>query len=152
MLQRNVVADNLGTRLKTFQHPVLDNKATEVLVEHTESGMSILKVKLYGQDGAYVIEDRPLGPNHSMPGLLLTVNGIDQSLWIESAYIKSDYQGQHIGTDFVTYLEQSARATYLKRISLVADDLTSAFRYWSAKHGFIAVDETRPFLMEKRLD
>ena len=66
---------------------MIDPNATTVDVQPSESSPCILEVRLYDSNGTYVIEDQPLIPGHTLPGMLFNVGRTGRDIHIENAYI-----------------------------------------------------------------
>ncbi|GEM_PF-2058408 len=137
-------------RIKRFSHPVVDCARTKVITDITPK-QSSLEVQLYDHQGDYLLQDSIIGAGYTFPGLLLTLHPREKEIRIESIYVKPEYYGQGLGTAFVREMMDGARKERYEKMRVVADVETNALLYWTRVHGFNAVDELLPLVLEKRI-
>jgi hypothetical protein len=143
------VAGLFAKKVQAFQHPAVDSSKTELVPYSIGSNGTMISigVNLYGHEGELLIEDREIGEDDLMPGMLFTVD-LNGELRIDNAYIKGEHAGLGVGTQFICDLMETARSFGFDGVQLIADESTGAERYWTKKHGFVSVDGS--LRLEKR--
>ena len=138
-----VVVGLFAKQMLAFQHPAVDSSRTKIFPYSISGNGAIVSVgvNLYNYDGELLVEDREIGQDNPMPGILFTVD-LDGELRIDNAYIKPEYSGQKIGTQLICDLMETARKFGFDSAHLVADKETGAERYWADKHGFVSIDDS----------
>lgn len=137
--------------LKRFEHPIIDPDKTQLILEGDPEESCSLTCKLYDHEGRYVVEDRPITTDFSVPGLLISFKPKERSIHMENMYFKPEFQRKYIGTGFVSTLVSSAQERGYHLISLVVDNKTEAKKYWMEKHHFTSPDPARPDYLELRV-
>ena len=140
--------NQLAEGIQEFDHPYLDSRRTQVFVQDNGRNLCTIDVKLSNYLGESVIEDQPVGPGITMPGLLLTYYGINHDLTVENIYVKPEHRGQRIGTIFMKHLFEIGKKAGVKKFSGVADPKTKAIDYWLKFPGFRVPDPNRPLYLE----
>lgn len=135
-------------KLRTFNHPLVDDARTQLYLKMQRD--YYLALRLFDRSGNYVIEDRPIAPGFSLPGLALTLKPAEREVRIDNIYLQPSYHGKRIGSDFVDHLVEAARENRARKISLIADAETAAAGYWK-KMGFRAADPYREMYFERIL-
>ena len=143
--------EDLLARIRSFDHPEVDSKQTEVVSEAGTDGSFSVAVKLFDHQRNYLVRDYPLGKGYTLPGMLVTFKPGSAEVRIENAYLRSEYSGRGIGTKFICDLLEAARSNGFKKVSLVADEATEAASYWERKQGFVVPDPELPRLMIKNI-
>ncbi len=122
------------------------NSSTDITVRQ-----SSLEVQLYDSKGDYLLQDCVIGKGYTFPGLLLTVHPGKREICIESIYVKPEYCGRGVGTAFVCQIITEGKKEGYDKIRVVADAETNAVEYWMRVHGFNAVDELLPLVLERNI-
>lgn len=136
-------------KVLAFRHPAIDSSRTEIFPYSVNNNGALvsLGIILYDHNGELIVEDREIGQDYTMPGMLFVVD-LNGELIIDNAYIKEEHAGQGIGTQLISSLMKTAEDSGFDGVRLIPDRRTGSELYWAKKHGFGPVDGS--LRLEKR--